>query len=164
MGLRIVHDTEPARSTTASSAHAPDSDSNLLNLWADGCTELAIYSFKTNITYGCNRLRLSPHDFVDRQLRTFIKDFRPKLLMQVSHNFLFINLWWAAIQVFSIFYWLHREGFRAAQRQPEVHNNHPPLVTLQLADYYRKERRRGKSVARLMSHTVRMQKLRFNTM
>lgn len=158
MRLRIVHGEEPP------SARPNEQDSNWIIFKDDGTTDMVINHFKTSRTYGCNRIRVSDYDYVDRHLRTYEQKHRHKLTGEKEHDFLFVRPAgdsFTSSQTFSTYlekaFLQHNGGlkFTTTTLRKALVNW---VIETEKDDEIRQ------AVARLMSHSTRVQQLRYDTL
>ena len=140
-------------------------DSNWIIFNEDGTTELVVFKFKTSRQYGANRINVSDYDFVDSHLKEFVKRERRKLLYGTSHDFLLMKKNGEPFDTSSGFCKYMQEAFKKHNGGHSVYsttNLRKSLVTWLTTTDKPPEVR--ESVARLMSHTPRMQRLRYDAM
>eukprot|EP00112_Aurelia_sp_Birch-Aquarium-sp1_P015960 Seg3578.2 transcript_id=Seg3578.2/GoldUCD/mRNA.D3Y31 product="hypothetical protein" protein_id=Seg3578.2/GoldUCD/D3Y31 len=131
----------------------------------DGTTELVVYQFKTNHQYGANRIKVSNYDFVDSHVKAFIKKERKKLLQGTSHDFLFMKSNGEPFDSTGGFCKYMQATFKKYNGGNSLYsttNLRKTLVTRLTTSEKSAEVR--ESVARLMSHTPRMQHFRYDAM
>ena len=158
MRLRIIHEEEMR------SARPNEQESNWIIFNIDGTTDMVINNFKTSRTYGCNRIRVSNYDYVDRHVRAYVQKHRRKLIGEKEHDFLFVRPSgdsFTSSEAFSTYlekaFTQHNGGLKFTTTTLRK-----ALVTWVIETEKDEEVRQA--VARLMSHTTRVQQLRYDTL
>lgn len=155
--LRIAYDHEPTR-------RQGEEESNWMVFYEDGKTEMVVRSFKTSKTYGCNRVVISDYEFVDRYLRDYVQTARPRLIGDKQHSFLFTRQSGDPFHTSQAFSTYLDKAFNEHSGGLTFTTTNLRKSLVNWLMEHEKDEGIRQSVARLMSHSTRVQRLRYNTM
>ena len=155
INLKVIYEEE----------EEPQNKGNYVVFKKDGTVEMVIYNFKTEKTYGCNRVIISKINYLEEYFRTYVTIHRKILTTGKDHKYLFVRHSgdpFASSEAFSIYMGRSFQKYSDEKLHMTTDTLRKSLVNWVLSQE-KDDRALQAGIARLMSHTVKTQRLRYYT-
>jgi len=157
MRLRIAYDKEPDMRVQGTM------EDNYLVFYKDGGVKLITFNFKTKTKYGVNRIDISEADYLEYHLRQYKSKHRQRLMSGKEHDFLFMRSSGDPFLTSESFTVYLRKTF---EKFTDGLSFTTTTLRKALVNWLYEEKKDDElkaAVARLMSHSSRVQRLRYYT-